>query len=179
MDKRKKENIRVKSSITDALFSLMEKKSINDIHITELVEKAHVARASFYRNYSSKDDIIITLIRDILDDYREGSDLENKSIYDYENVLRCFQYFRKYQSYILNLQRCGYTSVLLEELNNFHVSIEGDMPRDSIEKYQLYMYIGALLNTAINYLTDEREISEEDIALYFFTKTNKKPSVEA
>lgn len=168
MDKRKKENLRVKTCITDALFSLMAEKSINDIHITELAAKAGVARASFYRNYSSKEDIIITLIRDVLDDFREESDLEHKSVYDYENVLMCFQYFRKYKKYILDLQRCGYSSVLLEELNNFHVSIEGSMPHNSVEKYGLYMYIGALANTAINYLTDDNKISPEDIARYFF-----------
>lgn len=167
MDKRKKENIRVKNNITDALFSLMAEKSINDIHITELAAKAGVARASFYRNYSSKEDIIITLIRDVLDDYREESDLEHKSVYDYENVLLCFKYFKKYKKYILDLQRCGYSSLWLDEINNFHVSIEGSMPHNSIEKYGLYMYIGALTNTAINYLTDDNKISPEDIARYF------------
>ena len=50
MDKRKEENLRVKQSIVRALFSLMQEKSLADIHITELVNSAGVARASFYRN---------------------------------------------------------------------------------------------------------------------------------
>lgn len=167
MDKRKEENQRVKQSITDTLFSLMEEKSLSDIHITELVEKAGVARASFYRNYSSKENILVTLIRDILDDFREEARLEQGSIYTYENILLSFQYFKKYRKYILDLQRSGFSSVLLDELNHFHESIEGDMPHDSIAKYELYMYIGALTNTAVTWLTLDEGFGCEEIAQYF------------
>ena len=47
MDKRKAENLRVKQSITNALFALMREKSLSDVQITELVGRAGVARASF------------------------------------------------------------------------------------------------------------------------------------
>ena len=55
MDKRKIANQKVKTSITSALFELLKEKSISEISITEIINKAHVARASFYRNYSSKE----------------------------------------------------------------------------------------------------------------------------
>ena len=71
MDKRKENNMRVKRKITDALFLLMSEKSLADIHITELVKKAGVARASFYRHYSSTENVLVTLIQDILDEFRE------------------------------------------------------------------------------------------------------------
>lgn len=54
MDKRKEANIRVKSSIVDALFMLMKRKPISEITVTEIIKKAGVARVSFYRNYTSK-----------------------------------------------------------------------------------------------------------------------------
>ena len=37
--------------LTEALLKLMEKKPFNEINVSELCEKAGVARASFYRNY--------------------------------------------------------------------------------------------------------------------------------
>lgn len=170
MDKRREANIRVKKNITNTLFSLMSKKSLDDIHITELVDGAGVARASFYRNYCSKEDILVTLIRDVLEEFREGIVRDQGSFYTYENVLRSFQYFKKYQSYILNLHRSGFSSVLLEELNHFHESIEGSMPSSSIEKYQLYVYIGALFNTAMIWLLEDDKTCPEDMA-HFFWKT--------
>lgn len=153
MDKRREANLRVKQNITNALFSLMAEKSLADIHITEIVDGAGVARASFYRNYCSKENVLVTLIRDVLDEFSEEIDMTQGSFYTYENVLLSFQYFKKYRSYILDLYRSGFLSVVLEELNHFHESIEGSMLSSSIEKYKLYLYIGALLNTAIIWLS--------------------------
>ena len=75
MDKRKEANRRVKESITATLLHLLEKKSISEISITEIITGAGVARASFYRNYASKEDVIITLIDDVLESFRK--DIEN------------------------------------------------------------------------------------------------------
>ena len=149
MDKRKAENLRVKQSITNALFALMREKSLSDVQITELVGRAGVARASFYRNYDSKEDVLITLVRDVLERFRGEISMEQGGFYCYENVLLSFQYFLKYRDYILNLCRSGFLSALLEELNRFHESIAGTMASSSIQRYQLYAYIGALLNTGL------------------------------
>lgn len=54
MNKKQETNAFVKECITEALLKLMNEKAISDITITELVERAGVARASFYRNFASK-----------------------------------------------------------------------------------------------------------------------------
>ena len=41
------------------------------------------------------------------------------------------------------------------------------MPNGSIEKYELYMYIGALFNTAIMWIRNGAGESVRDIALMF------------
>lgn len=129
MDKRKAENLRVKQSITNALFALMREKSLSDVQITELVGRAGVARASFYRNYDSKEDVLITLVRDVLERFR------------------------------------GEIS--------FHESIEGTMASSSIQRYQLYAYIGALLNTGQVWLSGDARTSPEDMARYFWGAASK------
>lgn len=167
MDKRREANLRVKQNITNALFSLTEEKSLADVHITEIVEKAGVSRASFYRNYCSKEDVLVTLIRDVLDEFSEEVKISPEGFYTYENMLLVFQYFKKYESYILNLCHSGYAYVLLEELNHFHESIEGTMPVSSVEKYGIYMYMGALMNTALVWLAEDKKTSPEELAGYF------------
>ena len=52
-------NIVVKESITQALLILMENKDFEKITITDIVNKAGVVRMSFYRNYTSKEDVIL------------------------------------------------------------------------------------------------------------------------
>lgn len=175
MDKRKLANQRVKGRITNALFALMKEKSLGDIRITELVKRAKVARASFYRNYSSKEDVLVTLIRDILEEYRSHIDWKEGTFYTYKNILLSFSYFRKYQKYILDLYTSGFAAILLEELNHFHESIEGSMPSSSIERYQLYIYIGALFNTVMVWLTEDGKTSPEELARYFLAMQQEAP----
>ena len=173
MDKQKEANLRVKTHITNALFALMEEKSLADIHISEIVSRAGVARSSFYRNYSSKEDVFVTLIRDILDSFYQEIHFEQDTFFSYENMLLSFRYFQKYRKYVLDLYRSGFITVLLEELNRFHENVSGNMPSSSIEKYHLYMYIGALLNTALIWLSTDDRTSPEEMASFFLETAAK------
>lgn len=167
MDKRREANLRVKRSITEALLHLMKKKSFSDITITEIIQTAGVARASFYRNYDSKEGVLATLIEDILEQFREEICYEGTEYYHYQNVLKSFQYFEKYSQYVLDLYLFGYGSLLLEKLNQFHEITAGTMLNRSIEKYRLYMYIGALYNTAVIWLGNGAVENAADIAAEF------------
>ena len=54
-------NTYVKQQITRTLIQLLEEKDISDISIKELCDTAMIGRASFYRNYSSKDNVMSIL----------------------------------------------------------------------------------------------------------------------
>lgn len=56
---KKKLNFVIKESITEALLLLMRKKNYEEISITEITKLAGVSRISFYRNYDSKEDILV------------------------------------------------------------------------------------------------------------------------
>lgn len=68
-------NSYVIKQLTEAFLSLLAKKSLEDISISELVETAGVGRASFYRNYGCKEDILKTYINTL---FREWTDECNK-----------------------------------------------------------------------------------------------------
>lgn len=179
MDKRKIANQKVKTNITNALFDLLKEKSISEISITEIIEKAQVARASFYRNYSSKESVITTLIRDILNEYLEEITFEDGNFYTYNNIYKSFKCFKKYESQVLDLHRFGYGSILLDMLNQFHEYVAGDMQYNSVDKYELYIYIGALYNTALTWLQTGTKESAEELAKFFLSigKNNQNKSI--
>ncbi|WP_084703424.1 TetR family transcriptional regulator [Necropsobacter rosorum] len=52
-------NFVVKESITEALLRLMGKKDFDHISISEITKLAGVSRISFYRNFDSKEDILL------------------------------------------------------------------------------------------------------------------------
>lgn len=57
--------------LTEALLKLMEKKPFNEISVSELCEKAGVARASFYRNYDSMQEILTNYLSSVTDEWWE------------------------------------------------------------------------------------------------------------
>lgn len=169
MDKRKEANMRVKDNITKSLFDLMHKKSFSNISITELIQTAGVARVSFYRNYDSKEDVLVKLIDDVLEEYRSEIDWSGPDYYTEQNICRSFACFKKYGEFVLDLCEFGYGSILLEKLNRFHEEIAGNMPNSSMDKYYLYMFIGALFNTSIVWLQNGAKEDESEITATFCT----------
>ncbi len=110
MDKRTQ---KTKNCILQALFKLLEKKSLDDITITELAETANINRKTFYAHYNSVQDVIeetgneiadnlLTLCKEMSNDY---------SILNPDILFRCLNILcRHIQSSIEN------TSTI--ELNN-------------------------------------------------------------
>jgi len=59
---------RTKQWIFEAMLLLLDKKPYDQIGISEITEKAGVARTSFYRNFTGKDDVILQYLDAILSD---------------------------------------------------------------------------------------------------------------
>ena len=77
-----------RESIEISLLQLLEKKDFKKITISELVERAGVSRAAFYRNYGSKEEILksifessIAKITKSLDGYNLKTDLYQVWVY--------------------------------------------------------------------------------------------------
>lgn len=59
MAKPNEAHVMVLESLSEALLQLMERKPLREINVSELCEKAGVSRVSFYRNYTSMEDILV------------------------------------------------------------------------------------------------------------------------
>ncbi len=65
----------------EALVRLSKTKEYNNINISEIIKKAGISRATFYRNFSSKEDVIIikaktlfgSFYTDIIDYYKQNN----------------------------------------------------------------------------------------------------------
>lgn len=102
-------NTYVKEHLTDACLKLLRNKSINDISISELCDIAGVGRASFYRNFESKEDIVRVYINNLFSEWintYEQSD--DTPISELINLL--FSHFEKYRDFywLLNEQKLTY-----------------------------------------------------------------------
>ena len=56
--------------MVQALMQLLQTKSLSNITISELTERAGVSRMTYYRNYNSMDEIFISYLKDLVESYR-------------------------------------------------------------------------------------------------------------
>ena len=98
----RKRTASVKDRITEALCSLIIDDGIpyQQISIQELVDKAEVCRNSFYRNYDSKDDILISKFNKIfLPDAAKHTENDPKDAYDF--LYRVFSLIKENRRFFL------------------------------------------------------------------------------
>jgi AcrR family transcriptional regulator len=177
MDKRIEENVRVKNSITHAFFSLLEKKNIDSITVSEITKLADVSRMSYYRNFNTKFEIIEYFFSRILNEMLETLDVDF-NFWTLEYGYAFFNIMKKYKHQILLLDSLGFSGAILNFFNHANEEFAGDMPSNSIERYRLYYIAGAAYNGLIQWLKDDckENISDMTASLSDFIDINSKTS---
>ncbi len=135
-DKRYEANRQVKLKIARALTKLMDTKAFSDISVTDIITTAGVARASYYRNFHSKEEVLIKITDDIMEEYRKRAEKLENDFFSYEAILLIFRYFKTYKKFILSVYKAGLAY----------------MPYNDIHRYKVYFYSGALYNVFLKWL---------------------------
>ena len=167
MDKRKEKNEEVRTAIIDAFFGLMRKRRNTEITVSDIVREAGVARVSYYRNFTSREDIVHSLIDDAIERYEKVVDDSAGTFYCYWNIMMAFRMIYDYREYIKDIMRYGFVQPLHDRLNELHERMDGDIPASSIKRYRIYAYIGAFTNTALQWVKEGTKESPEEIAQEF------------
>ena len=68
---------------------------------------------------------------------------------------------------MLSIHNSGYSSLFLDELNQYHALTAGDMPASSAERYKIYVFTGAMYNVAVNWLKEDDPAPPEAVARVF------------
>ena len=98
--------------ITDALFDLMKQKHINAISIGELCDKAGVGRASFYRNFESKEDVISRELKKRLDAWWLSAIVQP----DFDFTRALFEHYYEEREICILLYRQGLAHLSLQSI---------------------------------------------------------------
>ncbi len=145
-----------------ALIELMSEKELGQISITELVTRANVSRATFYRNYTSKEDL--------MEEIRKGLMLELAPILRREGS-REDAYSRYLEFFSKNLEN----KTLARNVFSFQVSLEkalsthlfdecrGD-PNDADAYYRNVAFEGAFLKIVNSWVVNDMPQSPEEMA---------------
>ena len=108
-------NTYVRQQITQTLTHLLEKKNINDISIKELCDSAMIGRASFYRNYISKENVIELYVQELITSWGKSYEQDPQA-----NIMNFFEHlfhhFAENKAFYLTLHRQGLSSILLDTI---------------------------------------------------------------
>lgn len=154
----------VKQLITDALFDLLNEKAFSKISINELVNRAKVCRASFYRNYLTKEQIV--------DEYLQGlfSAIYSKYPLDAakmrEGIANIFAAMLVEKERLILLERHG----LLHKLPEYvYESTLNEILRFTVlnNRYQPHYFTGATSAMITAWISYGMEESAEEMAELF------------
>lgn len=144
--------------IVKALFILMKRKKFADISITEIVNKAGVGRNSFYRNFSSKEDIIKKWIHDTTNSFLNSSNISLKKDTNNDFFLKLFTHLEKYKEQATLIYKANLTHLLKNEFENRLLSIH----KGEFDNYKSYFLAGGIFNVYYYWLiTGSKESPKE------------------
>lgn len=165
-DKRHIANMRVKTSISNALFKLMEQKKFSEIRVSEIITESGVAKASYYRNFTSIEDIISFYIDKMNDELNilMPKQHEINLTTMRKNLIVLYQYYLEHKKEILLLCSNGFYEMIQDNTDQFLINAIGNMPSNSIERYNIYLLSGAICHVQIEWLKNDFPESPEDFA---------------
>lgn len=152
-----------KEYITESLFILMKSKNYTDITIQDITNKAGVNRSTYYRNFSSKEDIVKFFLNKIMDNYlEEYKEMKNYSMKTY--LYTIFKHFYYYKDELLLMNKNGLTHIFLNVLNNYFNKIY-NLAQTSLEmQYELYYHIGGIYNDYMLWFSHDMKETPEELA---------------
>lgn len=162
----------VKDKLLTALISFSGEKDWSKVTVTELIKKSGVARASFYRNFKSIEEIIDYGIEQMTSCYNKGKLYLAEDFHSKELMLYKFRFYKQYASLVLAFHHANTSVTLLDVITDCEIDALGDMPVNSISKYELYYYSGAFYNMMIYWLENGIKETPEAMADEFLYIVN-------
>lgn len=159
---------RTRKWVVEALLLLLEKQSYEEINITDITNKAGIARQTFYRNYKSKDDIIITYLDDMFEEFK-SMPMEQTNSSRSASYISPFRLFMEHREALIKLKNAGLDFLIFNQLwsyNDFFLQYVYKNEHDSNKLYNEYLIkfqIGGLLNIILEWIKNDMPLEPEKI----------------
>ncbi len=141
-----------KSYIIDALFYLMDKKDFNEITVSEIVKKAGVGRATFYRYYKSREEIVQEYFLMETKKFVESMSGDPRNVDEYyEMVFAIFLHLKREKLFFQRLVSAHMESLYLDFLNKMILRNFRENKYSEYE-YAAYYMAGSLFNVSLAWI---------------------------
>ena len=171
MDRRIKYTKKV---IKDTLLSLLEKKDISNITVTEICEISDINRGTFYRYYMDVYDLLKNIEQEFINEIKSSPSIENiedHSIYSFtKGILSIFEHNKKLVRILFSTDNNVYflnevLDVAYDKCMSRWEELQPDINQDELENAVVFIFNGAL--GVINYwIKNDFKVPSDDVAKY-------------
>lgn len=157
----------------DALLSLMDKKPFRDIKITEIVEKAQLARCTFYRYYESKEELLMRACKVVFSGLGKRLQQEDCNTL-YGTALGYFSYWMEHREFLELLRSNGMLYFMLQSYDDLMFEVAKEIKPENSEKsgfdfspkirYHFFFGMSGLWGMANRWLMNGCKESPEELA---------------
>lgn len=159
-----KGNAFVRDCIFNALLTLMDEKPFQDISISDITRRANVSRMAYYRNYSSKEEILTSHLEGELNQYVQFTQPNDSGelCITQKNIARLFEHCKEEKKFILACDNAGLGYYFLDACTVYlHRYF---MREEKRREYVLNAYASALCSTIIRWLRNGAVETTEQMA---------------
>lgn len=164
-------NETVKEAVTTALLHMMRNKSIDSIQIKDLVKVAGVSRSSFYRNFESKEDVLVKYLNKIYYDYFHNENIPAK--YEDFNCKRDLyvarlSFIKQNKDFFTVLNKNGIVDKIFREIDeNNACHLFSLHESDGAERrYKMALDLGASSGVIVEWINRKFVDDVEDLATF-------------
>lgn len=155
-------NAITRECIESALILLMEEKSFQDISITDITSRAGVSRNAYYRNYSSKEDILSKYLRNISMQISTILKKYDALTETQESWTALLSFVKDFSSQYRLLLKAGYRDKLREE---FQLQMDQNTPADNYTRHYSNCYwAGAICAILTEWVQNDMDVPIHELA---------------
>ncbi len=170
-------------AVASALESLILEKDYAEITVSDIIEKAGVARSTFYQHFKKKDDVLFGLANHIFAHVfsphlhkEEGHDFSSSPSFDYKHiVIHTFCHFDEDRalmkaifdssaSHIFTASLRKQAMPLIEAVYALSPAYLPSVPKD----IAISILLGSFIDLLKSFVVEQRKESAEEMAEYFF-----------
>ncbi len=173
---------RTRKWLQDALIELMKEKSFQDIQITELTARAQVSRPAFYLHFVSKEDLLLSHVDVIFDEFHAeiSKEIARGNIDRKQFSLMLFQYWEQYAETLRMVIQAENPDILLERLKEYVGVIMKEIaaktrkpPIDPrLQGYIVGYVAGGAYMLLTQWISNKMPFSAEQMGLLFYDLTD-------
>ncbi|SDF16617.1 regulatory protein, tetR family [Fontibacillus panacisegetis] len=151
-----------RSSIESALVLLMKDQTFEEITITGIVKRAGVSRTAYYRNYKSKEDILQSTMKEIVDKIVTAMNLHHPIRNSYEYWLALFQTLEQHMDCLRIILKVNLADAILNEMQSAQMNTSTE--KTLLTNYAAYFWSGAVYSVAAHWIKSGAKQSVAEMA---------------